>query len=82
MNVYIWRHNRKFHSYSMINEPCVNQNLYTDAIAIVLADSREQAYDLLVRQNQGWLVADLDRIEPTIIDTAAPAVIFQEVRGT
>jgi len=81
MNIYIWRHNRKFHSYSMIDEPCVNQNFYTDAIAIVLAESLEQAYQLLEQQNQGWIVAELARLEPRVFAATEPAVLYQEVRG-
>ena len=39
MNVYFWRHNRTYHSHSMIQEPCVQQEFYLDAIAVVMADN-------------------------------------------
>ena len=28
MNLYIWRHNKTYHSHSMINEPCVVNEFY------------------------------------------------------
>ena len=37
MNIYVWRHNKTYHSHSMIDEPCVNSEFYLDAIAVVLA---------------------------------------------
>ena len=53
MQVYVWRHNKKFHSYSMIDEPSVNNNFYLDAVAIVLAETISEALVLLQQQNQG-----------------------------
>ena len=80
MQLYIWRHNRKFHSWSMFNEPCVHQTMYTDALAIVVADSKEQAMQLLGESGQGWLLAELDRITPTVLPVNAPTVVFSDVR--
>ena len=37
MNIYVWRHNKTYHSHSMIDEPCVNSEFYLDAVAVVLA---------------------------------------------
>lgn len=28
MNIYVWRHNKTYHSHSMIEEPCVNSEFY------------------------------------------------------
>lgn len=28
MNIYVWRHNKTYHSHSMIDEPCVNSEFY------------------------------------------------------
>ena len=81
MKLYVWRHNRRFHSWSMINEPCVQQAAYTDAIAIVLADSVEQALEQLGKTNEGWLIEELSRLSPTEISVAEAAVIFTDVRG-
>lgn len=33
MKVYVWRHNKTYHSHSMINEPCVQNHFYLDALA-------------------------------------------------
>jgi len=35
MKVFVLRHNRKFHSWSMIDEPNVHQDLYMDTIAVL-----------------------------------------------
>lgn len=80
MKIYIWRHNRKFHSWSMFNEPCVHQSMYTDALAVVVAESIEQALQLLESSEQGWLLAELSRIEPTVLPLNTPTVAFSEVR--
>ena len=80
MKLYIWRHNRKFHSWSMFNEPCVHQSMYTDALAVVVAESIEQALQLLGASDQGWLLAELDRITPTVLPVSTPTVAFSEVR--
>lgn len=32
MNIYVWRHNKTYHSHSMIDEPCVNSEFYLDAL--------------------------------------------------
>jgi len=50
MKVFVWRHNRKFHSWSMINEPNVHQDLYTDAITVVVATTVDEALDILVKE--------------------------------
>lgn len=81
MQLYIWRHNRKFHSWSMFNEPCVHQSMYTDALAIVVAESVEQALQLLAEANQGWLPEELGKITPSILPLTSPALAFSEVRG-
>ncbi|MDU4961558.1 MAG: hypothetical protein E6X17_12980 [Sporomusaceae bacterium] len=82
MKLYIWRHNRKFHSYSMINEPNVHQDLYTDAIAIVAADSLERALAILNANGKGWLTADLARLTPQVYDCDREGVVWEEVRGS
>ena len=43
MNLYIWRHNKTYHSHSMINEPCVVNEFYLDALAIVEAGNGKKA---------------------------------------
>lgn len=53
MNIYIWRHNKTYHSHSMINEPCLNAEFYLDALAIVVASSLEEAVEKLMEENKG-----------------------------
>lgn len=82
MKVFVWLHNRKFHSYSMIDEPAIHQDLYTDAIAVVMAESLEQALQLLERQKAGWRIEDLKKLAPLVFDCAeSPQVIYQAVHG-
>lgn len=79
MKIYVWRHNKKFHSYSMINEPCVNNNFYTDAVAIVAAHSIEEAMELLVARNEGWMVEDLAKLEPKVYTLDKAQVLFTDI---
>ena len=81
MNLYVWRHNRKFHSWSMFNEPCVHQSLYTDAVAMIAADSPEQALDLLASSEEGWLVDELRRLPPRVLALDTPAIVFTDIRS-
>lgn len=81
MKTFVWRHNRRLHSWSMINEPNVNQAFYTDAVLIVQAESEEQAYELIVAQAPGWVADELKRLTPKIIDASQPALIFTDIRG-
>lgn len=81
MNLYVWRHNRKFHSWSMINEPCVHQSLYTDAVVIAVAESPEQALDLLKTSEEGWLIEELRRLPPRIFPVDAPAILYSDIRS-
>lgn len=82
MKLFIWRHNRKFHSYSMINEPNVHQDLYTDAIAIIAAETQERALELLNQQGKGWMVEELQRLTPSVLNGNVEGVIFEEIRGS
>ena len=54
--------------------------MYTDALAVVVAESIEQALQLLGASDQGWLLAELDRITPTVLPVSTPTVAFSEVR--
>ena len=54
MNLYIWRHNKTYHSHSMINEPCVVNEFYLDALAIVEAETLDDALKLLEARKEGW----------------------------
>lgn len=81
MKTFVWRHNRRFHSWSMMNEPNVHQSFYTDAIAIVQASSEEEALKLLAERDPQWVTDELQRLEPKVFAGDVPAVIFAAVRG-
>ncbi len=81
MKVFVWRHNRRFHSWSMFNEPNINQAFYTDAVVIVQAETEEQAYELIARREAGWVVEELKRLKPTVFAADRPDIIFSDVRG-
>lgn len=81
MKIFIWRHNRKYHSWSMINEPCVQQSLYTDAVAIVAAESPAAALELLAASGEGWRITDLRLLPHTERELETPSVLFTDVRN-
>ena len=82
MKLFLWRHNRKFHSYSMIEEPVVHQDFYTDAIAVIMAESLEQALELLEVQHNGWRTEDLRMLTPLVFECTEPSVVYQAVNGS
>lgn len=63
MNLYIWRHNKTYHSHSMIDEPCVLNEFYLDALAVVAAPDQETALAMLEARGEGWRVEDLRKLE-------------------
>ncbi len=81
MKIFLWRHNRRLHSWSMMNEPNVHQSCYTDAVAVVQADSAEEALQLLAAREPEWVIEELRRLEPKIFSVGTPALIFADVRG-
>lgn len=81
MKAFVWRHNRKFHSWSMMNEPNIHQDLYTDAIAVVVADTVEEALEVLARE-QGWVVEELKRLEPDVYELDKAKALLQVVQGS
>ena len=82
MKLYVWRHNKTYHSHSMIQEPCVNTEFYLDALAMVAANSLEEALELLAAQQKGWRTDDLRELEPKVYDLDKAQVIFTELRGS
>ena len=65
----------------MFNEPCVHQSLYTDAVAMIAADSPEQALELLAASEEGWLVDELRRLPPRVFALDTPAIVFTDIRS-
>ncbi len=82
MKIYVWRHNKTYHSHSMIDEPCVRNDFYLDAIAVVAANSLDEAIKVLMKAQKGWRPEDLRLLEPKVYDADQAAVIFTDVRGS
>ncbi len=66
MQIFVWRHSKRFSSWSMLDEPHIHQENYLQAEVVVLAASRTEALALLQCQGS-WNVEDLQRIEPEVI---------------
>ena len=81
MNIYVWRHNKTYHSHSMIDEPCVNSEFYLDAIAVVLAHDLEEALTKLAEENKGSRTEDQRQRPCSVYPADKAAVIFSELRG-
>lgn len=81
MKIFVWRHNKTYHSHSMISEPCVQTQFYLDAIAIVVAESETEALKQLEARQEGWRIEDLKELKPQIYELNTPQVIFTEIRG-
>ncbi len=82
MNIYVWRHNKTYHSHSMIEEPCVNSEFYLDALAIVAAENVDEALEKLAQQHAGWRTEDLRALPCKVFPADEAGVIFTELRGT
>lgn len=82
MKAFVWRHNKTYHSHSMINEPCVHNGFYVDAVIVVVADNLEQALEKLAEREDGWRVDDLRELEPKIYELDEAKVIFTDLRGS
>lgn len=81
MKLYVWRHHRKFHSYSMIEEPVIHSDLYTHAEIGVIASSLEEALEKIKTEAPQFRVADLEKLTPEIKEIA-PGVLYQQVSGS
>lgn len=81
MNIYVWRHNKTYHSHSTIEEPCINSEFYLDALAIVVAKDLEEALAKLAEENKGWRVDDLRALSCKVYPADKAGVIFTELRG-
>ncbi len=78
MKIFIWRHSKFLSSWSMFDEPHVYRDNYLQAEIAVLAQSREEAL-AMIEKDGPWNVAELNRIEPRIIELDTPAVISRYV---
>lgn len=80
MKIFVWVHNRAFHSWSMFDEPCVHEDMYSKATAIVMANSEEEAISLLTREEHSWREEDLRRLKPKVLPIDAPVIIHTDIR--
>ena len=66
MQIFVWRHSKRFSSWSMLDEPHIHKENYLQAEVVVMAASRAEALALLERQGS-WNIEDLQRLEPEVI---------------
>jgi hypothetical protein len=78
MHLFIWRHSKRFSSWSMLDEPHIHKENYLQADVTVLAPSKAEALTLLA-QNGHWNVEELHRIEPEIISLDEPRIVISHV---
>jgi len=74
MNIFIWRHSKKFSSWSMFDEPHIYEDNYMQAEVVVLANSRDEALDLL-RKDDKWNIEELKRIQPITVNLYQPCIV-------
>ncbi|WP_319587574.1 hypothetical protein [uncultured Desulfobulbus sp.] len=78
MHLFIWRHSKRFSSWSMLDEPHIHKENYLQADVTVLAPSKAKALTLLAR-NGAWNVEELERIEPEVIPLDASRIVISHV---
>lgn len=78
MQLFVWRHSKRFSSWSMLDEPHIHKENYLQADVTVLAPSKAEALALLAR-NGNWHVEELQRIEPEVIPLNEPRIVIGHV---
>ncbi|MGD9947081.1 MAG: hypothetical protein AB7U29_01230 [Desulfobulbus sp.] len=78
MQLFVWRHSKRFSSWSMLDEPHIHQENYLQADVTVLANTKEEALALLAR-NGVWNIDELLRIEPEVIGLDEPRIVIGHV---
>ena len=76
MKIFIWRHSKRFSSWSMFDEPHVYKDNYIEAEVIMLANSKDEALELL-KNDDKWDIEELKRIEPKVVLLDQPAIVDQ-----
>ncbi len=74
MNIYVWRHYKRFSSWSMFDEPQIHKDNYMKAEVAVLAESMEEALGILGR-DENWNLEEIRRIQPEVISVDKPAIV-------
>jgi hypothetical protein len=62
----------------MFDEPHIHRDNYLQAEIAVLAESEEEALELIEKDGQ-WNIHELRRIEPNVIELDSPAIISKFV---
>jgi hypothetical protein len=78
MQLFIWRHSKRFSSWSMLDEPHIHRENYLQAEVTVLAASKDEALRLL-EGSGNWDIDELRRIEPETIPLDAARIITSHV---
>ena len=78
MHIFVWRHSKRFSSWSMLEEPHIHKENYLQADVTVLAASKAEALQLL-EQNGNWNLSELLRIEPEVIPVHEARIITSHV---
>lgn len=78
MQLFVWRHSKRFSSWSMLDEPNIHKENYLQADVTVLAPSKAEALALLAK-NGNWQVEELQRIEPEVIPLNEPRIVISHV---
>lgn len=78
MKIYIWRHSKKYSSWSMFDEPHIYRDNYMQAEITVLAHSREEALELLNEEGM-WNIDELRRMEPRVISLDEPVIVSKMI---
>ena len=74
MNIFIWRHSKKFSSWSMFDEPHIYKDNYMQAEVVVMAHSKEEALNLLSEDDK-WDIEELKRIQPITVPLDRPCIV-------
>lgn len=80
MNLYVWRHSKLFSSWSMFDEPHICRQNYMQAEVVVLANSKEEALQLL-QGDDTWNIDELKRLEPRVFSLDKPTVVTKLVHS-
>ena len=78
MYLFVWRHSKRFSSWSMLDEPHIHKENYLQADVTVLAPSKSEALKLL-EENGNWNIEELQRIEPECILLTEARIIVSHV---
>lgn len=78
MKLFIWRHSKRFSSWSMMDEPHIHKEAYLQADVTVLAASEEDALRILEKAD-GWNCAELRRITPEVIPLDTERIIISHL---